>query len=59
MGSAGRGRLRRKDFESALTWSRRRLNVIDEISDPDHVADIYESAIPSFCANADSPRQGA
>ena len=41
-----------RDFESALTWSRRRLNVIDEISDPDHVADIYESAIPSFCANA-------
>ena len=40
------------DFESALTWSRRRLNVKDEISDPDHVADIYEISIPSYCANA-------
>jgi len=40
------------DFESALTWSRRRLDVKDEISDPDHVADIYEITIPSCCANA-------
>jgi tetratricopeptide (TPR) repeat protein len=41
-----------RDFESALTWSRRRLNVKHEISDPDHVADIYEITIPSCCANA-------
>ncbi len=40
------------DFESALTWSRRRLGVKGEISDPDHVADIYEITIPSYCANA-------
>jgi hypothetical protein len=40
------------DFESALTWSRRRLDVKDEISDPDHVADIYEITIPSYGANA-------
>jgi class 3 adenylate cyclase len=40
------------DFESALSWSKRRLNVLGEISDPDHVADIYEIAIPSCCANA-------
>jgi class 3 adenylate cyclase len=40
------------DFESALSWSQRRLNVKDEISDPDHVAEIYEQAIPSCCANA-------
>jgi class 3 adenylate cyclase len=40
-----------RDFESALTWSQRRLDVKDEISDPDHVADIYELAIPSCCAN--------
>jgi class 3 adenylate cyclase len=39
------------DFQSALTWSQRRLDVLDEINDPDHVADIYEVAIPSFCAN--------
>ena len=43
------------DFEAALTWSRRRLNVKDEISDPDHVADIYEISIPSYCANAQFP----
>ena len=41
-----------RDFASALTWSLRRLDVKDEISDPDHVADIYELAIPSCCANA-------
>jgi hypothetical protein len=40
------------DFESALTWSQRRLEVKDEISDPDHVAEIYELAIPAYCANA-------
>jgi hypothetical protein len=28
------------------------MAVKDEISDPDHVADIYEIAIPSYCANA-------
>ncbi|MFL5962650.1 MAG: adenylate/guanylate cyclase domain-containing protein [Gaiellaceae bacterium] len=39
------------DFQSALTWSQRRLDVLDEINDPDHVADIYEVAIPSCCAN--------
>jgi len=43
------------DFESALSWSQRRLSVLDEISDPDHVADIYEIAIPSCCANARFP----
>jgi class 3 adenylate cyclase/tetratricopeptide (TPR) repeat protein len=41
------------DFESALSWSLRRLDVLHEISDPDHVADIYEIAIPALCAKAD------
>jgi hypothetical protein len=40
------------DFGSALSWSQRRLSVLGEISDPDHLADIYEIAIPSYCANA-------
>jgi class 3 adenylate cyclase len=40
------------DFESALSWSRLRLGVLAEISDPDHVADIYEIAIPACCATA-------
>jgi tetratricopeptide (TPR) repeat protein len=38
------------DFESALRWSQRRLGLLPEITDPDHVADAYELAIPSFCA---------
>ena len=38
------------DFQDSLTWSQRRLDVVDEISDPDHVADIYEVAIPACCA---------
>jgi hypothetical protein len=41
-----------RDFESALDWSLRRLDVKHTISDPDHVAEIYELAIPSCCANA-------
>ena len=36
------------DFEESLGWMRRRLDVVDAISDPDHLADIYEDAIPSF-----------
>jgi tetratricopeptide (TPR) repeat protein len=43
------------DFESALSWSQRRLDVLHDISDPDHVADIYEIAIPCYCACADFP----
>jgi class 3 adenylate cyclase len=51
-GARGAVAFNERDFESALTWSQRRLNVKDEISDPDHVADIYEITIPSYCANA-------
>jgi len=40
------------DFDASLTWSQLRLDVLGEISDPDHVADIYEIAIPSYCAKA-------
>ena len=36
------------DYEGCLTWMQRRLGLVDEISDPDHLADIYEDAIPSF-----------
>ena len=38
------------DYESALMWAQRRLEVKDEITDPDHVADAYEFAIPACCA---------
>jgi tetratricopeptide (TPR) repeat protein len=40
------------DYDAALDWAQRRLKVKSEISDPDHVADIYELAIPACCANA-------
>jgi hypothetical protein len=38
------------DYDEALTWAQRRLEIKDEISDPDHVADAYELAIPACCA---------
>jgi class 3 adenylate cyclase/tetratricopeptide (TPR) repeat protein len=38
------------DFETALSWAKRRLEALEEISDPDHVADIYELAISAYCA---------
>ena len=38
------------DYDASLTWAQRRLDVKDEISDPDHVCDIFEIAIPSCCA---------
>ena len=41
---------RRADFDAAFDWAQKRLAVMDEISDPDHVADIYEFAISTHCA---------
>ena len=39
------------DFETALARSRRGLEMLEEVSDPDHVADVYEHAIPPAVAN--------
>jgi class 3 adenylate cyclase/tetratricopeptide (TPR) repeat protein len=38
------------DHEEALAWWQRRFEVLDEISDPDHVADVYESGAPTCVA---------
>ena len=38
------------DYDASLSWAQRRLNLVHELSDPDHVADVYEMAIPSFAA---------
>jgi class 3 adenylate cyclase/tetratricopeptide (TPR) repeat protein len=38
-----------REFAEALTWSERSLELVDEIDDPDHLADLYENAIPAFC----------
>jgi class 3 adenylate cyclase len=37
-------------FDEAWTWAQRTLAVVDEITDPDHVADVYEFAIPAALA---------
>ena len=36
------------DHAEALEWSERILELVDSISDPDHVADVYENAIPAY-----------
>ena len=40
----------RADFETALARSRHGLEMLDEVSDPDHVGDVYEHAIPPAVA---------
>jgi class 3 adenylate cyclase len=38
-----------RDYAEAFEWFQRPLELVDEINDPDHVADIYEGAIPGCC----------
>jgi hypothetical protein len=38
-----------RDYADAFEWFQRPLELVDEISDPDQVADVYESAIPGCC----------
>jgi class 3 adenylate cyclase len=38
------------DHEQALAWLQRRFDVLDELRDPDLVADIYSQTIPSAVA---------
>jgi class 3 adenylate cyclase/tetratricopeptide (TPR) repeat protein len=38
------------DFETALRWAQLRIDALEEITDPDHVADIYELGISTYCA---------
>jgi DNA-binding SARP family transcriptional activator len=40
--------LARGSYAEACSWAERRLELIDEISDPDHRADIYWSAMPGY-----------
>jgi tetratricopeptide (TPR) repeat protein len=37
-------------FDEALTWAQRRLDIVHEVSDPDHVSDIYDYMIASATA---------
>ncbi|MEX0817464.1 MAG: hypothetical protein WD027_08460, partial [Gaiellales bacterium] len=40
----------RGDYEDAYKWSRRRLDIVPEVTDPDHVALIYTFASPAMLA---------
>jgi len=35
-----------REFSEAATWAERRFDLLPQITDPDHVLEIYESAIP-------------
>ncbi|MGH3133823.1 MAG: ATP-binding protein, partial [Gaiellaceae bacterium] len=37
----------KRHFEDALSWAARRFDVIDEIDDPDHAVEIYETLVPA------------
>jgi tetratricopeptide (TPR) repeat protein len=37
------------EYAESLRWSQRSLELVDEIRDPDLVADMYENAIPAWC----------
>jgi class 3 adenylate cyclase len=34
------------NFDEALTWAQRRLDLAEEIDDPDHLADLYATGVP-------------
>jgi tetratricopeptide (TPR) repeat protein len=42
------GELAQGRYDDALAWAERRLGLLPEVGDPDHVADIYWSAIPGY-----------
>jgi hypothetical protein len=37
------------EYAEAVDWSRRNLELVKELNDPDLVADVYEGAIPAYC----------
>jgi class 3 adenylate cyclase len=39
------------DYANALVWQRKRVDLVGEIDDPDHEADIYAGAIPTSIAH--------
>jgi class 3 adenylate cyclase len=41
------------DYDEAVDWTRRRLSLIGEIDDPDHLAEIYAGAIGPAVARGD------
>jgi class 3 adenylate cyclase len=41
------------DYDQAFELTRERLNLIAEISDPDHIVEAHEAAVPAFAAVAE------
>jgi len=44
------------DYAEACAWAERRFEVVDRITDPDHVAGIYEGAIPAYAGGGSFAR---
>ena len=40
----------RGDYETAHTWEMRRFDLLGEVTDPDHIHDMYISAVPTTVA---------
>jgi hypothetical protein len=41
---------READFQAAHQWETRRFDLLDELTDPDHIQDLYLSSIPTCAA---------
>ena len=59
LGASGAVAFGQGDFESALAWSQRRLDVLDEISDPTTSPTSTRSRFPRTARMPASPRRGA
>ena len=50
LGARSSAAMENRRFGEAATWAERRLELLAEITDPDHVVDAYESAISAISA---------
>lgn len=49
-GARAQAAFERHRFQEAATWSERRLELVSEIDDPDHLCEAYESGVPIAAA---------
>jgi hypothetical protein len=47
---------REGEYEQACAWAERRFEALDRITDPDHVAGMYEGAIPAYAGQGSFTR---
>jgi class 3 adenylate cyclase len=40
----------RAEFEEACTWAQRRFDLVGEVTDPDHIVEMLETALPATAA---------